>query len=458
MAEQFHVKNQPFPNMQWATMSFQMGAAFLPPILVPLSESWGRMPGYGFGYALYIICLFPSAFAQNFATLIVTRFFGGGAAAATINIVGGTISDIWRGSVARSRPMSLYVFAGVAGIAIGPCIGGGLQRIHFGTSWRWYEIRCYTDSCWRMVSYRQLITDFYSSYRIFYCQIIWGVALIPLFYSILYETRGDVILAKRAKRLRQQTGRPIYTKSELEMPGAWERLKSSTTRPTRMLITEPVVTFFTLWVSFAWGILFLFFDSVYNTFHANYKWDIFTVGLAELSILVGAIVGITFNPIQDAMYRQSAKRNKETDSTGKPIPEARLYTSIPGSLLFAGGLFWYGWGSVGHGSVHWIVPTLGIGCTGIGIYSILMTVINYLTDAYERYAASALSATSLGRNVMSGLLPLSSPALFEHLGFGWAGTLLGFIGVALSIVPVVLVLKGPEIRQRSPFMKESTFD
>jgi hypothetical protein len=199
-------------------------------------------------------------------------------------------------------------------------------------------------------------------------------------------------------------------------------------------------------------------DSVYNTFHKNYEWDVFPVGLAELSILIGAIIGITFNPIQDAMYRQSAKRNKQTDSPGKPILEARLYTSIPGSLLFAGGLFWYGWGSVGRGSVHWIVPTLGIGCTGIGIYSILMTVINYLTDAYERYAASALSATSLERNIMSGLLPLGSPAPFEHLGFGWVGTLLEFIGVVLSIVPVVLVLKGPDIRQRSPFMQESTFD
>jgi hypothetical protein len=179
---------------------------------------------------------------------------------------------------------------------------------------------------------------------------------------------------------------------------------------------------------------------------------------AELSILVGAIIGITFNPIQNAMYKQFARRNKETDTPGKPIPEARLYTSIPGSLLFAGGLFSYGWGRVGHGSVHWIVPTLGIEYTGIGIYSILMTVINYVTDAYERYAASALSATSLGRNVMSVLLPLSSPALFHRLGFGWAGTLLGFIGVALSIVPVVLVLKGPEIRQRSPFIQESTYD
>lgn len=294
--------------------------------------------------------------------------------------------------------------------------------------------------------------------RIFYCQLIWGVALLPVFFFVLYETRGDVVLAKRAKRLRQQTGRPIYTKSELEMPGAWERFKVSTTRPTRMLVTEPVVTFFTLWVSFAWGILFLFFDSVYLTFNANYQWGVLNVGVAELSILIGAFIGISCNPMQDSIYAQSAKRNPQADLPGKPIPEARLYTSIPGSLLFAGGLFWYGWGSIGQGSIHWIVPILGIGCTGVGIYSILMTVINYLTDAYERYAASALSATSLGRNVMSGLLPLSSTALFEHLGAGWAGSLLGFVGLALSVVPVVLVLKGPSIRRRSLFMKEATFD
>lgn len=59
---------------------------------------------------------------------------------------------------------------------------------------------------------------------------------------------------------------------------------------------------------------------------------------------------------------------------------------------------------------------------------------------------------------MSGLLQLSSIALFEHLGFGWAGSLLEFVGVALSIVPVVLVLKGPQIRQRSLFMRKARFD
>ncbi|KAK5801299.1 hypothetical protein VI817_003511 [Penicillium citrinum] len=225
-----------------------------------------------------------------------------------------------------------------------------------------------------------------------------------------------------------------------------------------MLLTEPVVLFFTVWLSFAWGTLFLFFDSVYLTFHHNYKWNVFTVGLVELSILIGTFIGLVFDPIQAEIYKRSAKRNPTADGQGKPIPEARLYTSIPGSLLFAGGLFWYGWGSVGHGSLHWIVPALGIGCTGIGIFSILMAVNNFLVDAYEKYAASALSATSLGRNIISGALPLATHALFTHLGYGWAGTLLGFIGLGLSLVPVVLVLKGPAIRKRSPFMRESMFE
>lgn len=86
-----------------------------------------------------------------------------------------------------------------------------------------------------------------------------------------------------------------------------------------------------------------------------------------------------------------------------------------------------------------------------------MAVVNYLTDAYEKYAASALSAASLGRNSFGAFLPLAAPQLFSNLGYGWAGTLLGFVGIALSLVPMVLVIKGPEIRRRSPFMREASW-
>jgi len=176
--------------------------------------------------------------------------------------------------------------------------------------------------------------------------------------------------------------------------------------------------------------------------------------MIQLAISVGAVIGTLVNPVQDWLYLRSAGRNKE--KPGKPIPEARLYFAVPGSLLFTVGLFWYGWTS--KPNIHWIVPTCGVACVGVGIYSIYLGVVNYLTDAYEKFAASALSAASLGRNTFGAFLPLASYELFQTLGYGWAGSLLGFVGLALSFVPVVLLFKGQEIRRRSPFMAEASYD
>jgi len=72
-----------------------------------------------------------------------------------------------------------------------------------------------------------------------------------------------------------------------------------------------------------------------------------------------------------------------------------------------------------------------------------------VTDSYEKYAASALSAASLGRNVFGAFLPLAAYELFTQLGYGWAGSLLGFVGLAVSI------LYGRQIRERSCFMREA---
>ncbi|KAF1843276.1 MFS multidrug transporter-like protein [Cucurbitaria berberidis CBS 394.84] len=431
MSTLFSVKNEPFPNLYWATCSWNVGAALFPLVFVPLTENTGRMPGYFAAYIIFELFLFGSAFADNFATLVVTRFFGGGASSVSINIVGGSISDVWRGDKARSLPMSLFGFTSVAGIALGPFIGSAIVQIRrpnigLDAPWRW----------------------------IYYIQIIYNAALIPVFWFILQETRGDVILRKRARKLRKETGREIYAESELVKTSIAMQLKLSFMRPTKMLLTEPVVIFFTLWISFAWGILFLFFSSVVQTFSQSYGFGIFQTGLIQLAITAGAAIGTFINPLQDWLYLRTASKN--TERPGKPIPEGRLYTSIPGSFLFTVGLFMYGWSS--RPEVHWIVPTIGVCIVGIGIYSIYMGVVNYLTDAYEKYAASALSAASLGRNTFGAFLPFASFQLFKTLGFGWAGSLLGFIGLILSIVPIVLLFKGREIRAKSPFMADSTFD
>lgn len=59
-----------------------------------------------------------------------------------------------------------------------------------------------------------------------------------------------MILAKKAKRIRKETGRNAYAKAELESEKVSTMVLISFKRPTKMLFTEFVVFSFTLWVSF----------------------------------------------------------------------------------------------------------------------------------------------------------------------------------------------------------------
>ena len=153
--------------------------------------------------------------------------------------------------------MSIFGMTSVVGIALGPFIGGAIQTNQSTLNWHW----------------------------IYWIQLIVCGALLPVFWFLLRETRGDVILMRKAKKIRKETGRDVYAKAELDKTSILENVKLSFLRPTKMLVTEFVVISFTLWVSFgkslsgycpeyyssypAWGLLFLFQSSVPQTFGAR---------------------------------------------------------------------------------------------------------------------------------------------------------------------------------------------
>jgi MFS family permease len=185
-----------------------------------------------------------------------------------------------------------------------------------------------------------------------------------------------------------------------------------------------------------------------------YGFDTLQVTLIQLAVSVGAIIATLLNPFQDSLYFRSARDNPERP--GHPIPEARIYTAVPGSLLFAAAMFWFGATANAHTS-FW-VPTVALAAFGIGVYSIYLGVTNYLADAYEKYAASALSAAGFGRNVFGAFLPLATPALYRRVGVANASYLLGAIALVLTALPCILLWRGAQIRARSPFMLEAVFD
>lgn len=86
-----------------------------------------------------------------------------------------------------------------------------------------------------------------------------------------------------------------------------------------------------------------------------------------------------------------------------------------------------------------------------GIFSIYLAVFLYLADAYHKYASSALAAQSFCRNLLGGVFPLFTPQMFRGLTFQGAGSLLGGLAAALTVVPWVLLLWGPRIRAKSKF-------
>ena len=73
-----------------------------------------------------------------------------------------------------------------------------------------------------------------------------GIFLLELIF--LRETRGSVVLTRKAKKLRKEHKDDRYrAAAELETPDLKALLHASTTRAAMLLVKEPVVLFFSLW-------------------------------------------------------------------------------------------------------------------------------------------------------------------------------------------------------------------
>ncbi|KAI4170326.1 MAG: hypothetical protein LQ343_005079 [Gyalolechia ehrenbergii] len=359
----------------------------------------------------------PQAVAQNFATLLVSRAFAGTFGGILQNTMEQFSADLWLTEKQRDLPVTLYTYVYVAGVTLGPAFGAIVSEL----SWRW----------------------------VFYIQLIIDCAMgLPLLI-ILRETRGQVVLAHHAKKDPDL----VKAASEMARPSLPHLLYEAITRPAHLLFTEPVVFFLALWAAFCFGLVFLMTQSIAQVYSTTYDFSDSASGLVQISLFVGETIGFFACLPQNTYHQRSAKRNPV--ETGVPIPEARLPLSIPASLIgLAGGLFWYGGASVPH--VHWMLPTVGLALVGFGIMVIITAVDMYITDAYTKFAGSAIAAVALGENLFAAWLPLATHSMYTSLGFQWASSLLGFVALLLTLAPIVLIWRGESIRRKSKFIQAAS--
>lgn len=127
----------------------------------------------------------------------------------------------------------------------------------------------------------------------------------------------------------------------------------------------------------------------------------------------------------------------------------RLPLACVAGPFFVISSFWLGW--TAKDSVHWIVPTLAGVLFGMGYLCLFMALLNYLVDAYEVFAASAMAAASLSRSSFGAVLPFAAKPMYRAMGVAWATSLLGFFSLALCVVPFVFLKFGGKMKERSKF-------
>lgn len=394
---------------------FVAGFGFGPMFFAPLSEIFGRYPIYVVSGFLYFIFTLPSAVADNIATMLAARMIAGLAASVPMTNMGGTISDIWAPEE-KGLPMAVFSSTLFIGPTSGPLIGGAIDSGTDEDSWRYVY--------WTLFAYTGLV---------------WIATLF------MPETNEDTLLARRAKKLRNQTGdNRYYTHAERHRASLATMAMVCLLRPFELLVVEPILISFSLYLCLIYTLLYLMFFAYPIVFEEGHNFNSLQTGLCFLSIMVGILIAFFFY-----WFVLEPFGNKRIEKRGYRTPEDRLPAMFIGAFMLPASLFILAWTSMP--SVHWagsLVAGIPLGFCFVLIY---MSANAYLVDCYPKVSASALAAKTLLRSECGAAVPLFVNQMFHTMKNQWAFTLLAFVSVAMMPIPFFFYFYGPSFRNRSKY-------
>ncbi|KIW22473.1 uncharacterized protein PV07_12357 [Cladophialophora immunda] len=392
---------------------FLLGYVAGPLIFAPLSEFYGRRYVFYVTFTLYVVFNFLCAFAPNFASLLIGRLLTGTFASAPLTNAPGVLADVW-GPVERGNAMAIFSMMTFIGPAIGPVISGFLE---LKEDWRW---------------------SFYV--------LLWLGGATELLMFTIPETYPPLVLINKARRLRA-TGIPEY--QELQAPAEAEgrrladMFKVALVRPWQILF-DTISMLIAVYISVVYLLLYMLFTIYPIVFQEKRGWN---SGVGELP-LVGTVIGAC---IGGSIIFYVSSRDKKRMLAGVPRkPEDRLPVAMIGGIMFAVTMFWFAW-TANFNSIHWIVPTIAGTFLSTSILLIFVAYLNYLTDTYLMYTASAMAANTICRSACGAAAPLFTNQMFTALGVGGGGSLIAGVACLLAPIPFIFYKYGARIRQRSRF-------
>jgi hypothetical protein len=259
------------------------------------------------------------------------------------------------------------------------------------------------------------------------------------------ETYPARILAKRASRLRKETGDQTYTSIINTRPGSFSSyLGNYLIRPFKLLLREPIVFLLSLYMSVLYGVLYMYFVSFPLIFQEGKGYNAGITGLMFIPVAVGCSIALACAPYVNKDYLQQRAKYR-----GTPPPEIRLRPMMIGCWTLPIGLFITAWTSYPH--LSWVGPALSGLPMGIGFVLMYNSANNYIVDSYQHLAASALAAKTFMRSLYGAGTVLFTVQMYHNLGNQWAGSLVAFIALACCAIPFLFYNYGAAIRRWSKY-------
>lgn len=155
----------------------------------------------------------------------------------------------------------MYTFAPLLGPAVGPIAGGFITQY---TTWRW----------------------------VFWAISIGDSCLQVFAVVFLQETYGPKVLSKKLVLLRKQSGdSTLRTEAEASEKTMSKLIRTSLSRPIRLLGTQVIVQLLSLYSALLYGIMYLVLFTFPRLWADHYHQSVSTESLNYISLGVGFILG-----------------------------------------------------------------------------------------------------------------------------------------------------------------------
>lgn len=230
IADDFHLAHDD-TKLVLPNSLYLAGFAIGPLIFGPLSEHVGRKPVLIGTFSGYLIFTMACALSPNLPALLVFRLLAGLNAASPNAVIGGLYADILDDPNTRGIAMALFMVVTAFGPQLAPLVSGFVSEV----SWRWA----------------------------FWVGLAAGGVGYPLILFIP-ETYVPFLKKRHAQKMARLGNETHTTHQNLHTRGTnpdTDSILNIFMRPFKMIVTEPILLFASLFMGFTYALFYLYFQA-----------------------------------------------------------------------------------------------------------------------------------------------------------------------------------------------------